>query len=79
MRRLERRVAYGEAPSAAVTAIIHMVESSKHTPKPIAISVTADDRCGDFLIPFFNVETLPYEGTFIGSVINVTTFSGTIK
>ena len=51
MRMLERRVTYGEAPSARITAISHTDVSTKRTPKLKVKSATADDRRSDFLIP----------------------------
>ena len=51
MRKLERRVAYGEAPSVADNAMIHSFVGIKRTPKPNVIRVTADDRRGDSTIP----------------------------
>ena len=55
MRRLERRVAQGEAPSEAEMVISHSVASIKRTPKHIVSSATADDRRVDVLIPIIRI------------------------
>ena len=82
MCRMERRVAYGEAPSVAAKGTSHRVVSMKRTPKLRFISMTADDRRVDVLIPILTVyTTIKYPATFIGSVASkhTITFSDTIK
>ena len=77
---LERRVAYGEAPSVAVTVTSHRVVSRKRTPMLSVNMATADDRRVDVLIPILTVyTTIPYVATFIGRFTRAITFSDTIK
>ena len=80
MRKLERRVAYGEAPSVGIKAKIHSADSKKRTPKSIDINATANDRRGDFLMPTRSKGTPIYVTAFISRVTSlITAFSGTIK
>lgn len=80
MCRVERRIAYGEAPSEAVIVISHRVVSLKRTPKLRVVSTTADDRRVDLLIPILTVyTTIPYPATFIGRFTRAIPFSDTIK
>ena len=80
MRRVERRVADGEAPSVEVIANSHSEVSMKRTPKLNGISVTADERRMDVLIPNTSIAAFPYVTAFIGSGTSIpTTFSVTIE
>ena len=80
MCRMERRVAYGEAPSAAAKGFSHKEVSMKRTPKLRFINITADERRVDFLIPILTVyTTIPYPATFIGRLTRAIPFSDTIK